>query len=147
MSDQTNEDLDNESGSALRQQLEQAKKEAKEARERADAAERLNAFASVDGLDLKNKQHTWFKDHYNGKADPEEIRKAAIEAGFLEDTAAQEAEAQTATVIDAEQRLNDASLGAEPADVSTPKSEKLKEALNASSQKEFYDALAAAGMT
>lgn len=49
---------------------------------RAAAAERELAFAKA-GIDLNDQKLSYFRKGYDGDLDPEEIRSAAAEAGFI----------------------------------------------------------------
>lgn len=66
----------------LRKQIEEQAAKAREAEARAAAAERQLAFAKA-GLDLADPKMSYFVKGYDGEADPEKIRAAATEAGFL----------------------------------------------------------------
>jgi hypothetical protein len=71
-----------ESAKGLRRQLEEALAERKAAEERAAEAERRLAFATA-GIDLADPRAKYFVAGYDGEIDPEKIRQAAIEAGFI----------------------------------------------------------------
>lgn len=66
----------------LRKQLEQELQAKKDAESRAARAERELAFAKA-GIDLGDSRMSYFVKGYDGEADPEKIRLAAMEAGFL----------------------------------------------------------------
>lgn len=51
--------------------------------ERADTAERTLAFAKA-GIDISTKKAGYFIAGYDGELDPEKIKEAAIEDGFLD---------------------------------------------------------------
>lgn len=62
--------------------LESKAKKADEYEIRAAAAERELAFAKA-GIDLNDQKLSYFRKGYDGDLDPEEIRSAAAEAGFI----------------------------------------------------------------
>jgi len=66
----------------LRKQIEEQAAKAREAEARAAAAERELAFAKA-GLDLSDPKIGYFTRGYDGDADPEKIKAAALEAGFI----------------------------------------------------------------
>jgi|LakMenEpi03Aug12_release.lakeMendotaPanAssembly.Ray.scaffolds.fasta_scaffold1012814_1 hypothetical protein len=66
----------------LRKQLEQELQARKEAESRATKVERELAFAKA-GIDLGDPRMSYFVKGYEGDSDPEKIRQAALEAGFL----------------------------------------------------------------
>jgi hypothetical protein len=71
-----------ESPRGLRKQLEQELQAKREAENRAANAERELAFAKA-GIDLQDQRMSYFVKGYDGDADPEKIRAAAVEAGFI----------------------------------------------------------------
>lgn len=86
MTDEFQEDdpvTEDENPRGLRRQLEAALAERREAEQRLTALERELAFAKA-GLPLHEPRITYFVRGYEGPLDPEQIRKAAEEAGFLD---------------------------------------------------------------
>lgn len=109
---------------------------ASEYEQRAKAAERRLAFVEA-GIKLDDPKAKYFVNGYDGEIDPDAIRQAAIEAGFLEDTT---------TTPPAEEealgRMTEAATGAEPAGQI-----RLEDAINqAESPEEVMRIAAAAGM-
>lgn len=85
MSDFTDSDViedEQDSPRGLRKQLEQELQAKREAESRAAKAERELAFAKA-GIDIADPKMTYFVKGYEGDADPEKIRQAAVEAGFV----------------------------------------------------------------
>jgi hypothetical protein len=83
MSDFTgSEDEYDEEPRGLRKQIEEQAAKAREAEARAAAAERQLAFAKA-GLDLSDPKMSYFVKGYDGESDPEKIKAAAQEAGFI----------------------------------------------------------------
>lgn len=82
-------------------ELRQAKKAAKQAETKAQQAERELAFYKA-GIPTDDPKMAYFIKGYEGKPEPEAIRQAAIEAGFME-AQAQSPEHQQA--IQAQQRI------------------------------------------
>lgn len=87
MSDFTDSDViedEQDSPRGLRKQLEQELAAKRDAESRAAKAERELAFAKA-GIDLADPRLSYFVKGYDGEADPDKIREAAISAGFLGD--------------------------------------------------------------
>lgn len=94
--------------------LESKAKKYDEAEERATAAERELAFAKA-GIDLNDPKLSYFRKGYEGDMEPEEIRAAAAEAGFI----APPAGSGNADELAAQQRIaNAGSEAVTPADPS-----------------------------
>jgi hypothetical protein len=81
--DDIDDEPEDEQPSHLRKQIEKQAKRAKQAEERALAAERKLAILA-SGLDLDNPQHAFFAEHYDGEMTAEAIKARATELGFLE---------------------------------------------------------------
>lgn len=65
-----------------RSQLNKLEKNAREMKARAEKAERSLAFAQA-GINLSDPKNKYFVNGYDGEIKPEDIKKAAVEAGFL----------------------------------------------------------------
>ncbi len=92
-----------------RQQLKKLEKENKELAERAaraDAAERKLAFAEA-GINPKDPKMSYFVKGYEGEMDPDAIKAAAVEAGFLEAPQTEVPKDQ----VDATRRMAEAGAG------------------------------------
>jgi hypothetical protein len=76
------DDPEPESPSVLRRRIEEQASKAKAAEERAAAAERDLAFAKA-GIDLSDPKSKYLVAGYDGPIEPEAIKAAALEAGFL----------------------------------------------------------------
>ena len=113
------DDLDNEGQEQGQQQrsnaewaeMRQAKKAARDAQAHAEAKERENAFLRA-GINPDDKKMAYFVKGYDGPADPEKVRAAAIEAGFLSATAPL-TEQQQADLASG-RRMEQAAAGATP---------------------------------
>lgn len=100
----------------LRHQLAEEKRERAELQAQLDATRRDAAFAKALGPAADEARvREYFVPGYKGELDAEQIRKAAIEAGFLQtQTQSQTRSQQTATspgLSDAYDRIADASSG------------------------------------
>lgn len=65
-----------------RAQINKLEKNAREMKARAEKAERSLAFATA-GIKLDDPKNKYFVNGYDGEIKPEDIKKAALEAGFL----------------------------------------------------------------
>lgn len=94
--------------------LESKAKRADESEARATAAERELAFAKA-GIDLNDSKLSYFRKGYEGDMEPDQIRAAAAEAGFI----APPGGTGAADELAAQQRIaNAGSEGVAPADES-----------------------------
>lgn len=85
---EADEDLQ-ESPGDFRRRIEDSNRKAREAEDRAAAAERELAFAKA-GLPLDDPKMSYFVKGYEGEVTPEAIRAAAEQAGFLSNQTAPE---------------------------------------------------------
>lgn len=86
MSDFSDQEYDEDDGPpGLRKHAKDLEAKASAAEARASALERELAFAKA-GLDLSDPKMSYFVKGYDGEADPEKIRAAATEAGFIGST-------------------------------------------------------------
>lgn len=112
-------DLDDEDGNSI-QALRRAANAAKKLKAENTRMKRELAFAKA-GIPLTDAKMNYFVKGYEGDLDPEAIREAATEAGFLSVEAAPQEEAvdaNAAAVASIQQRVMAASAGATSEDIS-----------------------------
>jgi len=92
--------------------LREAAKRGAKAKQEADSLRRENAFLKA-GINTDDQRLRYFVKGYDGELRPDEIRKAAVEAGFIAaDPTEQQAQEQQQAVADAQRRTVNASQGA-----------------------------------
>jgi len=103
--DELEDDQDPEDRAGLRKQLRAASKERDQARRQLEQLQRDTAFLKA-GVP-ETKQSAYFIKGYDGEMNPEAIRQAAVEAGFITEQSSVPADEQAA-----HERIADASAGA-----------------------------------
>lgn len=147
MSEQTdNEDFEQEDSEKpepkrnFRRELEDR---AAAAEARALAAEKQLAF-KASGLDLANPQHKFFADNYSGDLTEDAVKAKALELGFI----AEQKTSVPQQEITQQSRMDQASNGAPPADITGTEEQKVKQLLESdfNSLEEYAAAANAAGL-
>lgn len=116
----TEDDLDNEVdeyGEETPRGLRRAANKAKKLEAELNTLRRELAFAKA-GIPMNDPKMGYFIKGYEGELDPDAIREAAEEAGFLQVEATQTAPQQQAPDMAAQQRIMRASVGAVTEDIS-----------------------------
>ena len=112
----TTEDGTDETPRETPADLRRAADEGKKAKQEAAALRRENAFLKA-GVTIDDPKLAYFYKGYDGDLEPEKIKAAAVEAGFLSpDPAVVQEQMQQQQTIDAQQRVASASTGAFPED-------------------------------
>jgi hypothetical protein len=96
-------------------------------RELAEARREL-AFSQA-GIDTTDKRLAYFVRGYDGEIDSDSIRRAAVEAGFVQE-AEQTPDPERQQFQQADQRINEAALGAPPVNSSLSPEQQLEAAMN-----------------
>jgi hypothetical protein len=92
--------------------LREAAKRGAKAKAEAESLRRENAFLKA-GINPDDSRLGYFVRGYNGELKTEQIRAAAVEAGFISDPQAQQQQEQQAANIGSQQRVALASAGAQ----------------------------------
>ena len=126
--------------------LRRANTAAKRAAEERDAAKREIAFIKA-GIDPEDARLSYFVKGYDGPAEADKIREAAIAAGFLQAPAPTEGQAQAQVDLQAQQRVAAASTAAQAAPTAdAAQRQALNDAYKAGGMEALTAAMAAAGI-